>query len=151
MQRSLTLVFVAFAATPAAFAQEWGVDARLTLLGANIADESALALAGDDFLASGRLVVTRKDVLDNGLILNWRGDVRLERDTSPRPSFAGVIGSCPPSNVTCPRVPSGPIYGSPVSPATGIAADGPIADEDLFGAVESASLSISGAWGETVL
>jgi hypothetical protein len=142
---------VAFAATPAAFAQEWGVDARLTISGSAIADESALALAGDDFLASGRLVVTRKDVLDSGLQLGWRGDVRLERDTSPRPSFAGVIGSCPPSNVTCPRVPSGPIYGSPVSPATGIAADGPIAEEDLFVALESASLSITGAWGETVL
>ncbi|HEV7693588.1 MAG TPA: porin [Hyphomonadaceae bacterium] len=151
MQRSLTLTFIAFAVSPAAFAQEYTVDARLTIAGANIADESALALAGDDFLASGRLVVTRKDVLDSGLQLTWRGDARLERDTSPRPSFAGVIGSCPPSNVTCPRVPSGPIYGSPVSPATGIASDGPIADEDLFLAVDSASLTISGAWGETVL
>lgn len=151
MQRSLTLALVAFAATPAAFAQEWGVDARLTLSGSAIADETALALAGDDFLASGMLVVTRKDVLDSGLQLGWRGDIRLERDTSPRPSFAGVIGSCPPSNVTCPRVPSGPIYGSPVSPATGIAADGPVADEDVYLAVEAASLSIAGAWGETVL
>lgn len=150
MRRSFTLALLALGTAPAAFAQEWGVDARLTLVGSSITDESELALAGDDFLASGNLVITRSDVLDNGLTLAWRGDVRIERDTSPRPSFAGVIGSCPPSNVTCPRVPNGPIYGSPVSPATGLAADGPVQNEDIFAAVEAASVSISSSWGEVV-
>jgi predicted porin len=38
-----------------------------------------------------------------------------------------------------------------VGPATGLAADGPLADEDGLATIESASVSLSGSWGEGVL
>jgi hypothetical protein len=129
-------------------AQEWTVDARLTLAGSAIDDQSPLAPAGDALLASAALVISRSDVFDNGLTLAWRGEVRVDRDAATRPAFAGVLGDCPAANALCPRIPGGVGFLSPVAPATGLAADGPPVDEDVFATVESASVSLSwpGPW-----
>jgi hypothetical protein len=159
MRGLLALATIAFGATSPALAQDvqagsltegWTFDARLTLVGSAIEDENALTPAGDSFLASGSLLVERSDTLDNGMTLAWRGEARLERDAASRPAFAGVLGNCPAVNGFCPRVTDGLSFFSPVSPAVGIAADGPLADEDGFIALESASLAVSGAWGEGV-
>ena len=159
MRKLLAMATFAFGATSPALAQEaqgasltegWTVDARLTLVGSAIEDENALTPAGDSFLASGSLLIERSDTLDNGMTLAWRGEARLERDAASRPAFAGVLGDCPAVNGFCPRVTDGLTFFSPVSPAVGIAADGPLADEDGFIALESASLAVSGAWGEGV-
>lgn len=155
MRGLLVWATFAFGATSPALAQEaltegWTLDARLTLVGSAIEDENALTPAGDSFLASGSLLVERSDTLDNGMTLAWRGEVRFERDAASRPAFAGVLGDCPAVNGFCPRVTDGLTFFSPVSPAVGIAADGPLADEDGFIALESASLAVSGAWGEGV-
>jgi hypothetical protein len=155
MRKLLALATFAFGATSPALAQDaavegWILDARLTLVGSAIEDENALTPAGDSFLASGSLLVERSDTLDNGLTLAWRGEVRFERDAASRPAFAGVLGDCPAVNGFCPRVTDGLTFFSPASPAIGVAADGPLADEDGFVALESASLEVSGAWGEGV-
>jgi hypothetical protein len=159
MRGLLVLATFAFGATSPAFAQEagapgltegWNFDARLTLVGSAIEDENALTPAGDSFLASGSLLIERSDTLDNGMTLAWRGEVRVERDAASRPAFAGVLGDCPAVNGFCPRVTDGLTFFSPVSPAVGIAADGPVVEEDVFATLESASLAVSGAWGEGV-
>ena len=155
MRRSLTLAALALAAAPAALAQansgEWEVNARLTVAGSAIEDESLLAPAGDSLLAAGSLVVSRSDTFENGVTLAWRGEVRVDRDASTRPAFAGVLGDCPAASALCPRVTDGVSFLSPVSPATGLAADGALADEDGFVTLEGASVSLSGAWGEGVV
>jgi len=151
MRAHLTLAALALGTASPAIAQEWTVDATLSLAGAAVEDESPLAPASDGFLASGALVVTRSDTFENGLTLAWRGEVRIDRDAATRPAFAGVLGDCPAANALCPRVPDGAGFLSPVGPATGLAADGALADEDWIATIESASVSLSGPWGEGIL
>lgn len=155
MCRTLTLAALALGAPLPALAQAsqdgWAVDAKLTLAGSAIDDETPLAPAGDGLLASGVLLVKRTDTFDNGLQVTWRGQGRFDRDAASRPAFAGVLGDCPAANAVCPRVASGSGFLSPVSPATGLAADGALADEDVFAAIEAASVSIFGGWGEAIL
>ncbi|MDP3737373.1 MAG: porin [Hyphomonadaceae bacterium] len=156
MRRSLTLVALALGAASPAFAQDgltegWDLDARLTLVGSGVGDENVLTPAGAALLASGSLLVTRTDTFDNGLALDWRGEVRLERDAKSRPAFAGSLGNCPGVNGLCPSVTDGLSFFAPVSPVTGLAADGPLADEDGFATVESASLGLTGPWGEGII
>src|SRR6185436_1124937 len=159
MRRSLTLAALAFGAPLAAplvasaqTAEDgWKVDATVTFAGSAIDDDTQLAPAGDGLLASGLLSVTRTDTFDNGLQLIWRGGVRVDRDAATRPAFAGVLGDCPAANVLCPRATDGVSFFSPISPATGLAADGALAEEDVFAAVEVASLSIEGGWGEGII
>ena len=137
-------------AVPAA-AQEWGVDARLTVLASAIDEESLIAPAADGPLASASLVVSRSDTFENGLVLTWRVEGRLERDAAARPSFAGVLGACPPANPLCPRAASGAGFVSPVSPVTGLAAAGAAIDRGGSATLEGASVSLYGPWGEGVL
>lgn len=156
MWRGTTLAILASGWAAPALAQAadpsqtspWKIDARASLVGAAIDEETPLAPAADGFLADLGLVVTRSDTFDNGLSLIWRGEVRVQRDAASRPSFAGVVGFCQPSNPACPRIASGSGFLSPVSPATGIAAGGPLQDEDIFASIEGASVTFSGAWGD---
>jgi hypothetical protein len=152
MRAHLTLAALAMGTAAPALAQEWTVDASLTLAGAAVDDESPLAPAGDGFLASGNLVVSGSfDTFENGLTLSWRGEARIDRDAATRPAFAGVLGDCPAANALCPRVPGGAGFLSPVGPATGLAAGGPLEDEDLVATVEGASVTLSGPWGQGTL
>jgi hypothetical protein len=155
MRAYLTLAAVALGTAAPALAQsadgEWTVDASLSLAAAAVEDESPLAPAGDGFLASASIVVSRSDTFDNGLTVGWRGEMRLDRDAGTRPAFAGVLGDCPAANTLCPRIAGAVGFLSPVSPATGLASAGPPADEDIFAAVESASVSLSGPWGRGIL
>lgn len=155
MRRSLTLAAVVIGAAAPAFAQdpdrEWRVDARLTLAGAAVEDETPLAPAGDGLLGSALLGVSRSDTFENGLTLGWRGAIRFERDAPSRPAFVGVLGNCPASNALCPRL-SGPGgFVSPISPATGLSASGIRPDDDGFIVLETAAVSLEGAWGEGAL
>ena len=155
MRGRITLAALAMGTAPAAFAQAdpegWKLEARLTVAGTAIDDETPLAPAGDGPLGSGSLTLSRADTFENGLTLEWRGEVRIDRDAASRPAFAGVLGDCPATDAGCPRVATSGGFLSPVSPATGLAPDGPLADEEAFATVEGASVSLSGAWGEGVL
>ncbi len=136
---------------PLASAQEWEVDAQLTVLGSAVNDETPLAPAGEGLLASGSLVLTHESTFENGLVLTWRAAGRLERDASSRPAFAGRLGNCPPANPLCPRAVQGAVLVSPVSPVTGLASAGGPEDVDAFATLEGASASLFGPWGEAVL
>jgi hypothetical protein len=137
---------------PAASAQEaespWRIEASAAVVGSGVEEDSALAPAGDGFLFDGSLVVSREDTLSHGLVLTWRAEGRVQRDAASRPGFAGVLGSCSPANAACPRVASGGGFLPPVSPATGLSTFGAPLDEDIFAALEGASLSVAGPWGE---
>lgn len=151
MRREMTLALLAAGgALPSAQAQEWTVEARATIAAAAIEDDSELTPAGDGLLADAGLVVARTDVFENGLSLTWRGEARLQRDASSRPAFAGVLGGCDASTPACPRVATPGGFRSPVSPATGLAVGLRPVDKDVFATVESASVALSGAWGEGV-
>lgn len=156
MWRSLTLAALTLGAASPAFAQQgltegWSLDASLSVVGSTLGDENDLTPAGGALLGSGSLLVKRTDTLDNGLTFDWRGEVRLERDAKSRPAFAGSLGNCPGVNGLCPSVTDGLNFLAPVSPVTGLAADGPLADEDGFATVESASLGVTGSWGEGII
>jgi hypothetical protein len=155
MWRTFAMTALALGATSPAFAQEtfagWQADASLTLVGSGLGDENVLTPAGGALLASGSILVTRSDALDNGLTLDWRGEARLERDARSRPAFGGVLGDCPGVNGLCPSVTDGLNFLAPISPVTGLSADGPIADEDGFIALESLSLGVTGSWGEGII
>jgi hypothetical protein len=151
MRRSLTLAVLTLSAAPAALAQGWEAEARLTIAASAVEEESPLAAAGDGLLGSGSLVVTRSDTFENGLTLAWRGELLVSRDAAARPGFAGVLGDCPAAAALCPRIADGAGFLSPVSPATGLAVDGGPVDEDVFATLEGASLSISGPWGEGII
>jgi hypothetical protein len=106
-----------------------------------------VAPAGDALLGSARVEVSRSDTFENGLTLGWLGAVRFDRDASSRPAFAGAFGACPETFAGCPE--AGGL--SPVAPATGLAVGGQRTDADGFVAIEAASLSLAGPWGEGVL
>lgn len=159
MRRSLTLAVlgagtVVGTALPA-LAQtadgEWRADIEITVAGSAVDEETPLAPAADNAMASALLSVTRSDTFENGLTVGWRGAVRYERDAPSRPAFTGVLGACPATNAACPRVLGGGGFFSPVSPATGLSVGGGVVDEGPFGAVETAAVSLEGPWGEGVL
>ena len=159
MRRSIGLAaplsVMALGAGMPAFAQEtdgeWKADVVFTLAGSFVEEETPLAPAADGVMASGLLSVSRADTFENGLTLSWRGAVRYDRDAPSRPAFAGVVGNCPASEPLCPRVASGAGYLSPVSPATGLVAGGGQVDEEGFVAVEAASVTLAGPWGDGVI
>lgn len=146
----LALAGAPAALAPSALAQEWTITPRATLAAGVIEEESPLASAGD-VLADVGVVISREDTFENGLQLTWRLEGRYQRDAPSRPSFAGVLGNCPTSVAGCPRIASGGGFLSPVSPATGLAAFGQQADEDGFLALEGASVSLQGPWGQGVI
>lgn len=130
-------------------AQEWKVEAEATLA-ASALDDSPLAPAGDRLLADFGVVLTHEDVLDSGMSVGWRFEARAQHDASRRPSFSGVLGDCSPLVPACPRVADGAGFLSPVSPTTGISAGGSAPDAGLSATIESAALTLGGAWGEVV-
>jgi hypothetical protein len=146
MSRTFALAMLALGAAPPALAQEFEIETRATLAAGALDEEDALAPASDGVLGDASFVITRSDVFENGLTLAWRGEVRLQRDADARPAFAGRLGACPPANAACPSAAGL----SPVAPATGLAAAGGPDSEDVFIAPESASVSLSGPWGEGV-
>jgi len=162
MRRSVTLAALglgtALGAGAPALAQsgaaaadgEWQADIAVTVAAA-IDEETALTPVGDSLLATTTLGLKRSDTFENGLTLGWRGEVRYERDARSRPAFAGVLGACPAVDALCPRVASGGGFLSPVSPATGLAADGLAFNEDDFFALEALSVSLEGPWGQAVV
>ncbi len=157
MRRSITLAILGtgavFGAAAPAFAQasdgEWRLDLEATAAGAIIDEETPLAPSAS-VIGGAKATVTRSDTFENGLTLGWRGEVRLERDAPSRPSFAGVLGLCPATDVGCPRVASGTGFLSPISPATGLAAGGGVLDKEGSATIEAASVSLLGPWGEGV-
>ncbi|HOY79153.1 MAG TPA: porin [Hyphomonadaceae bacterium] len=157
MRRSFTLAILgtgaAFGTALPAFAQaadgEWAFGLEATATGAIMDEKTPLAPAAS-VIGGARATVTRSDTLENGLTLGWRGEVRLERDAPSRPSFAGVLGACLASDVTCPRLASPGGFLSPISAATGLAAGGGVLDKEGSATIEVASLSVTGPWGEGV-
>jgi hypothetical protein len=138
----IALVVLAAGLGSPAWSQEIELSAKASLV-TGVLDETGAGrgVSGEPLLDAG-LVATRTDTLDSGLQLVWRGELRLQRDAPGRPSFAGDPLDRP-----------GPAPGGPgmraFSPATGLGgrADG----DDLYLAIEGASLAASGAWGEGVV
>jgi hypothetical protein len=128
----------------------WKITASATAVGAAIDEDSALAPAADGFLFDADLAISRQDVLDNGLQFTWRIEGRVQRDAASRPAFAGAIGSCTPGAAGCPAIIDGAGARAPVSPTTGLTTFGPRLDDDVIAALEGASLSVAGPWGEGV-
>lgn len=118
----------------------WDVDTRLVLAGATGGGNSVEAPQADGFAGELRVVVARESFLENGVALEWRGEVRVRRDAPGRPSFAGGFGSCL----------AGPVCGA-VSPATGVFVGPGVAEDGPEAFLEGASLTVSGAWGEGVV
>ncbi len=143
-RRVLALVLGATGVSAGASAQEtdgsWRVDTRLTIAGTTLDAESSGAPQVDGFAGDAGLVVSRTDYLDNGLALEWRGEVRVRRDAPGRPSFAGGFGTCA-AGVGC----------GAVAPATGLFVGGEIVEDGPEAFLEGASLSVSGPWGEGVV
>jgi len=153
---TLTLAALALGAAGPAFAQsadggagdgEWQMKVEAVLVAAAIDEGDAIAPAGDVLLGSAVVEVSRSDTFENGLTLGWLGAVRVERDAASRPAFAGAFAACPAAVAGCPS--AGGL--SPVAPSTGLVAGGVRTEEDGFVAVEAASVSLSGPWGEGVL
>ncbi len=146
MSRTFGLAALVLGAAPAALAQETEVSARLSLAASAMDEDSVFAPAADGVLGDAAVVITRTDTLDSGLRLIWRGEARIQRDAPSRPRFAGAFGICDPADPGCPSL--GGL--SPVSPATGVAAGGTPHDDNIAAALEGASLSVIGPWGEGV-
>ena len=157
MARSLGMVFSAGVAAcglaAPAFAQDaaedsgWETRVDVVLVAHAVEDDSALAPASDGLMASALLEISREDTFDNGLTLGWRLAGRYERDALSRPAFAGALGGCTAAIPACSGI--GGLL--PVSPATGLAAGGPVLDEDGFVTLETAAVSLLTPWGEGVL
>lgn len=148
MSRAAAIVLLALVPAGTAAAQEWTLDARGTLAGGALDEDSALAPADAGPLFDGSVVVTQTTDFSNGLRMEWRGEVRLQKDADSRPAFAGVLGNCPGGTAGCATV-GGTL--SPVSAATGIAASGGPVNEEGFAAIEGASMALSGSWGEGIV
>lgn len=153
MRPTITLAAFVIGAAAPAFAQqgdgEWTATAEATLVANGVESDSALSTAAEALMGSALLEISRSDTFDNGLTLGWLASVRYDRDPQTRPAFSGALGTCAPINPACPDVASGTL--SPVSPATGLAVGGATFDEKNFVAVEAASVSLTGPWGEGVL
>ncbi len=151
---TLTIATLALGAAAPAFAQsgnvandgEWQMKAEAVLVASAIDEGDPIAPAGDALLGSAMLEVSRADTFENGLTLGWLGSVRFDRDAPSRPAFAGAFGACPAAAPGCPA--AGGL--SPVAPSTGLAVGGQRTDEDGFVAIEAASASLTGPWGEGV-
>ncbi len=148
MSKVVAALVVALVPAGTATAQEWALDARGTLAGGVMDEGVSLAPADSGPLFDGSLIATQTTDFSNGLRLEWRGEVRLQKDASSRPAFAGVLGDCPAGAPRCPTV-SGTL--SPVSAATGLAAAGGPIDDGAFATVEGASMALSGPWGEGIV
>ncbi len=148
---NLTLAALALGAAGPAFAQsgdgEWQTKAEAVLVAAAIDEGDPIAPAGDVLLGSAMLEVSRADTFENGLTLGWLGALRFERDAASRPAFAGAFAACPAAVPVCPS--AGGL--SPVAPSTGLVVGGVPRDENGFVALEAASVSLAGPWGEGVL
>lgn len=148
---TLPLAALALGAAGPAFAQsgdgEWQTKAEAVLVAAAIDEGGPIPPAGDVLLASAMLGVSRADTFENGLTLGWLGALRFERDAASRPAFAGALAACPGAVTGCPS--AGGL--SPVAPATGLGVGGVTSDGNGFVAVEAASVSLAGPWGEGVL
>lgn len=131
-------------------APNWKISASATLVGSGIEQDGAPAPASDGFLFDAGLAISRKDVLENGLQLTWRIEGRVQRAAASRPAFAGVLGDCPPASIGCPGIADGTGLHAPVSPTSGLSAYGRPLNENVIAALEGASLSVSGPWGEGV-
>ncbi len=129
---------------------EWEIDARMTVAVGDSGDQAVGVPEADGFAGEAVMTASREAVLDNGLALEWRGEVRISRDAPGRRSFSGVFGDCSAGLAGCPAVGSGVALVSPVSPATGLSVGGVGASEGVAVFVEGASLSASGPWGEGV-
>src|SRR5690349_3543234 len=158
MRRAITMAaprtLLALGAAPAIAQEsdgEWKAHVVCTLVGSFVEEETPMAPAADGVMVSGLLSVTRSDTFENGLTLSWNGALRYDRDAPSRPAFAGVLGNCPALDPQCPRIASGAGFLSPVSPATGLSAGGAPVDEEGFVAVEAASLTLAGPWGDGVI
>lgn len=118
----------------------WRLDSRLTVAASSVNEEEAGLPQADGLAGDLGLVASRRDFLDNGVALDWRGEIRLRRDAPGRPSFAGGFGSC-----------AGGAGCFAAAPATGLFVGGRIAENSPEVLVEGASLSVSGPWGEGVV
>lgn len=118
----------------------WVVDTRLTIAGSTGGDNGPFEPDADGLAADAAIVVSRQDYLENGVALQWRGEVRVKRDAPGRSSFAGGFGSCA----------LGPACGA-VAPSTGLFVGGQLLDDGPQVFLEGASLSASGPWGEGVV
>jgi hypothetical protein len=148
---TLTLAALALGAAGPAFAQsadgEWQTKAQAVLVASAIEEGDAIAPAGRVLLGAAMVEVSRADTFENGLTLGWLGALRFDRDAASRPAFSGAFAACPAAVAGCPS--AGGL--SPVAPSTGLAVGGVRTDEDGFVAMEAASLSLAGPWGEGVL
>lgn len=145
-----SLAAPAWAQTPPA-GSGWTFEASAALAGASVDEDSPLAPAADGFLADGDLVIRREDVLANGLQLGWRFEGKVQRDAASRPAFIGVLGACDPATPGCPVAIDGAVRRTAVSPTTGLAGFGTRPDDDVVAALEGASLSLGGPWGEGIV
>lgn len=153
---TLTIAALALGAAAPAFAQStegaaadgaWQTKAEAVLVASAIDEGDPIAPAGNVLLGSAMVEVSRSDTFENGLTLGWLGALRIDRDAAARPAFAGAFAACPAAVAGCPS--AGGL--SPVAPSTGLAVGGVRTDDDGFVAVEAASLSLTGPWGEGVL
>jgi hypothetical protein len=148
---TLQLAVLALGAAGPALAQpgegEWQTKAEAVLVAAAIDEGGPIPPAGDVLLGSARLEVSRADTFENGLTVGWLGALRFEQDAASRPAFAGALADCPAAVTGCPS--AGGL--SPVAPSTGLRVGGVHSEEDGFVALEAASVSLAGPWGEGVL
>lgn len=148
---TLTIAALALGAAGPAYAQpadgEWQTKAEAVLVASAIDEGDPIAPTDDVLLGSTVVEVARSDTFENGLTLGWLGAVRFERDAASRPAFAGSFAVCSAAVAGCPS--AGGL--SPVAPSTGLSVGGVRRDEDGFVALEAASVSLAGPWGEGVL
>jgi Gram-negative porin len=151
MRRQASLAALALGVAAPAVAQggegDWAVKAEVVVVGAVMDPTTPPPPAGDGLLGSALVEVSRTDTFENGLTLGWLGAARLERDAALRPAFAGALGACPATVGGCPSAAGL----SPVAPSTGLAVGGQPSEAGAFAALEAASVSLSGPWGEGIL
>ena len=151
MRRPITMAAIALGVAAPAVAQaadgEWETRIEAVLVGSAVEGDDPVAPAADSVMASAMLEVSRSDTFENGLTLGWFGAVRYDRDAPSRPAFAGAFGACPVAVLGCPSTAGL----SPIAPSTGLAVGGLRTDKEGFLAVEAASVSLSGPWGEGVV
>ena len=153
MRPMITCAALVIGVAAPAFAQdadgEWTAKVEATVVANGVDSDGPAAPAADALMGSALLEISRSDTFDNGLTLGWLGAVRYDSDARTRPAFSGALGTCAPANPACASVGGGTL--SPVSPATGLAVGGAPFDEQDYIAVEAASVTLAGPWGDGVL
>jgi hypothetical protein len=148
---TLTMAAMALGCAAPAFAQAadgaWETKIEAVVVGSAIDEGDPIAPAADVLLGSAMIEVSRSDTFENGLTLGWQGALRFDRDAETRPAFAGAFGACPVAVSGCPA--AGGL--SPVAPSTGLAVGGVQAGTEGFIAIEAASVSLEGPWGQGLL